>query len=156
MDGPRGPGRKNGRGSGVEFEPAPVLPAQLFGNAEPDSAIMPEKRLLLAVLEEAVITYQRHVADEGRRGRRLFREAEEWMGSDDARWPCSFRNICEALGFDPAYIRRGLRLWRDRQHENGGPHLPHRHPFRRLSGSRTRAIGRPIGLGRRKRGRRAL
>jgi hypothetical protein len=53
-------------------------------------------------------------------------------------------------------VREGLRRWRDQQRAGGAALVPHRHPFRRLSGSRTRAIGRPIGLGRRSRGRRAI
>ena len=84
------------------------------------SSLVPEKRLLLAVLEEAVVTFQRYATEHGRRGRRLFREAEEWMGSEELCWPCSFRNICDALGLDPGYLRRGLRRWRDEQEANPG------------------------------------
>ncbi len=156
MDAPRSRGRDSGGSGSVDLEPATVLPIQLYANLPPDASIVPEKRLLLAVLEEAVVTFQRHAVDQGRRGRRLFREAEEWVGSDDICWPCSFRNICDVLGLDAGYLRQGLRRWRDRQRDGGGLHVPHRHPFRRLSGSRTRAIGRPIGLGRRARPRRPL
>lgn len=155
MDAPRSRGRES-PGGGVDLEPATVLPIQLYGNPAPDASIVPEKRLLLAVLEEAVVTFQRYSTDPGRRGRRLFREADEWVCSDDLCWPCSFRNICDVLGLDPAYVRQGLRRWRDVQRASGATHVPHRHPFRRLSGSRTRAIGRPIGLGRRARDRRTI
>jgi hypothetical protein len=154
MDAPRSRGRDSS-GGGVDLEPATVLPVQLYGNLAPDASIVPEKRLLLAVLEEAVVTFQRYSTDSGRRGRRLYREAEEWVCSEDMCWPCSFRNICDVLGLDPGYIRQGLRRWRE-QRAGGALHVPHRHPFRRLSGSRTRAIGRPIGLGRRARGRRSF
>jgi hypothetical protein len=148
--------RSRPRDGGVDLEPATVLPVQLYGNLAPDASIVPEKRLLLAVLEEAVVTFQRYSDDPGRRGRRLFREAAEWMGSEDMGWPCSFRNICDVLGLDPGYVRQGLRRWRDTQCASGVLRAPHRHPFRRLSGSRTRAIGRPIGLSRRSRGRHAI
>jgi hypothetical protein len=154
MDAPRGRARDApGGGTGVDLEPATVLPIQLYGAMALDASIVPEKRLLLAVLEEAVVTFQRYATDQGRRGRRLFREAEEWVGAEEVGWPCSFRNICDVLGLDPGYVRQGLRRWRDQQRAGGDIHIPHRHPFRRLSGSRTRAIGRPIGLGRRARGR---
>src|SRR5262245_64484929 len=152
MDAPRGRARDMAGGGGIDLEPAMVLPAQLFG-CSLDASLVPEKRLLLAVLEEAVVTFQRYATDQGRRGRRLFREAEEWLGAEEIAWPCSFRNICDVLGLDPGYVRQGLRRWRDQQRSGGDIHIPHRHPFRRLSGSRTRAIGRPIGLGRRARGR---
>ena len=155
MDAPRGRARDTASGGGVDLEPAMVLPAQLFG-CSLDASLVPEKRLLHAVLEEAVVTFQRYAMEQGRRGRRLFREAEEWMGSEELRWPCSFRNICDVLGLDAGYLRQGLRRWRDQQQANPDSYTPHRHPFRRLSGSRTRAIGRPIGLGRRARTRRAI
>jgi len=154
MDAPRTRGRDSS--GGVDLEPATVLPVQLYANLAPDASIVPEKRLLLAILEEAVVTFQRYSADTGRRGRRLFREADEWVCSEDMCWPCSFRNICDVLGLDPSYVRQGLRRWRAGQRADGGEHVPHRQPFRRLSGSRTRAIGRPIGLGRRAHGRRPL
>ena len=84
MDAARSRSRDASSG-GVELEPATVLPVQLFGELAPDASVVPEKRLLLAVLEEAVVTFQRYVTDSGRRGRRLFREAEEWVGSDELR-----------------------------------------------------------------------
>jgi hypothetical protein len=155
MDAPRGRGGEPS-GGGIDLQPATVLPVQLFAGVGLDASLVPEKRLLLAVLEEAVVTFQRYASEQGRRGRRLFREAEEWVGSEEVCWPCSFRNICDVLGFDPGYLRKGLSRWRDRQQENPGLHAQHRHPFRRLSGSRTRAIGRPIGLGRRVRARRSF
>jgi hypothetical protein len=151
MDAARGRRGDSIGGGGIGLEPGMVLPAQIFGKPGLDASLVPEKRLLLAVLEEAVVTFQRYATEHGRRGRRLFREAEEWMGSEELCWPCSFRNICDALGLDPGYLRQGLRRWRDEQEANPGLYTPHRHPFRRLSGSRTRAIGRPIGLGRRTR-----
>jgi hypothetical protein len=128
-----------------------VLPAQIFGKPGLDASLVPEKRLLLAVLEEAVVTFQRYAMEHGRRGRRLFREAEEWMGSEELCWPCSFRNICDALGLDPGYLRQGLRRWRDEQEARPGTLRRTAIPSGVSSGSRTRAIGRPIGLGRRTR-----
>jgi hypothetical protein len=41
----------------LELEPATVLPIQLSGGLPPDASVIPEKRLLLAVLEEAVVTF---------------------------------------------------------------------------------------------------
>ena len=42
------------------------------------------------------------------RGRRMFREAEEWILEEDSNWLFSFENICEVLGFNPGYVRKGL------------------------------------------------
>jgi len=73
----------------------------------------PECRLLWAVLEEAVNTYMKNATATGRRGKRLFREAEEWLMQDDPTWLFSFVNICHILGFNPDYLRLGLRRWRE-------------------------------------------
>jgi hypothetical protein len=75
----------------------------------------PECRLLWAVLENAVDAYMKYVFTASRRGKRLFREAEEWIWRDDPTWLCSFVSICNILGVDPDYVRRGLRQWREAQ-----------------------------------------
>ena len=67
-----------------------------------------EKRLMLAVLEEAVATFQRNTHAKTRRGQRLFREAEEWIQSEDVSWTYAFENVCHTLGLDPEYLRGGL------------------------------------------------
>jgi hypothetical protein len=75
----------------------------------------PEGCLLWAVLESGIEQYKKNATATGRRGRRLFREAEAWMLSNDPTWLCSFMNICHVLGFDPAYLRTGLQRWREAQ-----------------------------------------
>jgi hypothetical protein len=136
-------------GRWVQLQPDTLLPAQWHRNFASDSALVPEKRLLLAILEEAVATLQRYVLDSRRRGRRLYHEAETWVLSDDVSWPCSFSNVCDALGIDPGYLRRGVMRWRDRRRADPCAGTRSRYAFRRLGGSRTRTVGRPVGLGRR-------
>ena len=68
----------------------------------------PERRLMLAVLEDALCDC---LANAGAlRGIRLsrFRHASDWFRSDDRVWPFSFVNICEACNLDAAQIRRLL------------------------------------------------
>jgi hypothetical protein len=92
--------------------PDTLLPVQVGGAADDGAVTQPERMLMLAVLEEAVETYCKHVQPRNRRGARLFREAESWCTSDDLRWPYSFVNICHALGIDVSYLRTGLDRWR--------------------------------------------
>jgi hypothetical protein len=73
----------------------------------------PECRLLWAVLEDGVGEYMRYVNATSRRGKRLFREAEEWIMQDDPSWLCSLVSICHILRLDPDYLRLGLRRWRE-------------------------------------------
>lgn len=74
-----------------------------------------ERRLVLAILEEAVRSYQHYAFATNRRGRRLFGETCEWFDSQDNSWIFSFENICYALDLDPDHIRQGLARWRQDQ-----------------------------------------
>src|SRR5262249_59111765 len=112
-----------------------------------DASVQPEKRLMLAVLEDAVGTFQKYVNARERTGQRLFEDVEEWFASDDGEWPYSFVNISHALGLDAAYLRAGLARWRDRQSATqGGTSNVVRFPFRRVNGSRHMITGRAAGL----------
>lgn len=71
-----------------------------------------ERRLVLAILEEAVRSYQRYAFATNRRGRRLFWETAEWFDARGDLWIFSFENICHALDLDPDNIRTGLERWR--------------------------------------------
>ena len=39
---------------------------------------------------------------------------EEWIEDADRTWLFSFQNICDVLGLDADYLRRGLRVWKER------------------------------------------
>lgn len=94
--------------------PDALLPVQVGGAGWGESLTQPERMLMLAVLEEAVETYCKHVRAQNRRGARLFHEAESWCASDDVGWPYSFVNICHVLGIDVTWFRTGLARWRQR------------------------------------------
>ena len=79
------------------------------------SIVRGEQRLMLAVLENAILAFQKHVFSPGRRGRKLYRETENWLLSRDRCSPFCFESICDALDLDPSYVRTGLLTWRDRQ-----------------------------------------
>jgi hypothetical protein len=136
-------------GAAVELEPEAVLPSQFFAQAAVDASLQPEKRLMLAVLEDAVGTFQKYVNARERGGQKQFDEVEDWFGSDDHEWPYSFVNISHALGLDVGYLRRGLSGWKDRQRVAGavgtGSNVV-RFPFRRVNGSRHMITGRASGL----------
>lgn len=127
------------------FAPNALLPLSLLENAVLRTAVRPEKRLMLAVLREAVMTFQRYVEVKNRRSSRLFREVEEWIDSGDVLWPFAFENICAALGIDAEYLRRGLAVWRDRQLRNRNRARIYRASFLRVNagGYLARVAGRP-------------
>ncbi len=82
---------------------------------------IPEKRLLIAMLADAVNCFQRHGMSPGRGNRRAARESEVWIMSRDRDWPFSFENVCEFLEIDASYVRASLVRWRAHQRLCGPP-----------------------------------
>ena len=116
--------------------PDQLLPEQYFARIVTRAADMPEKRLMAAVLLDAVIHMQR-------RGSTAALEAQSWIrGEADADAFFSFRNICEALGIDPGYLARGLLGWQaDQVLEARGAIVSRRHvgrPQLRMAGLHRR------------------
>jgi len=68
----------------------------------------PERRLMLAVLEDAIDTYVKHVTSPRGIGRARYNEVANWFRSEDSEWPFSFVSICETLGLEPPVVRRML------------------------------------------------
>ncbi len=94
------------------FQPDTLLPSQFLETYRRKAHMEPEKVLMLAVLEDAVACFQKYVLARDEHGRELFRDAEAWVMQEDAAWLFSFDNICESLGINPAYLRRGLVRWK--------------------------------------------
>lgn len=97
------------------FQPDTLMPAQYLENYRRKTHLEPETRLMLAVLEDGVACYQKYVLARDERGRQLFRDAEEWVLQEDNDWLFSFDNICEAMGLNPEYLRKGMVRWKQAQ-----------------------------------------
>jgi hypothetical protein len=89
------------------FDPDPLVPAQYFERFR-SKTLAPEKRLMLAVLEDAVNCYQDNVSARSEKRKKLFEESQAWILAEHHDWFFSFENVCESLGIDPAYLRHGL------------------------------------------------
>jgi hypothetical protein len=96
------------------FQPDTLLPSQYFDRVRRRTQVEGERRLMMAILEDAVDVYRKQIGARDPRGRQLFRDAEEWIQDTERTWLFSFENICDVLEIDADYIRRGLRQWRDR------------------------------------------
>lgn len=97
------------------FEPDTLLPAQYFAAFSREGGLVRERRLMLAVLQDAVECYQKYALARDPRGVELFKDASEWIESGEREWPFSYENICEVLGLNPEYIRKGLSKWRQQR-----------------------------------------
>jgi hypothetical protein len=101
-------------GDGHLFQPDMLLPAQFFAHVRKRVPQEAEYRLVVAILQDAIECFQKHVNAPDRKARQLFVDAEAWIAADDRTWPYSFVNVCELLGLDPGNLRAGLQAWKER------------------------------------------
>ena len=85
------------------FPLLPVQYAELHRGCEP---IQPERRLMLAVLSDAIVLVQSGAPRFAER--REIEDAHRWIRSDDRAWPFSFVNVCDSLGIAHEPLRRAL------------------------------------------------
>jgi hypothetical protein len=101
------------------YRPDCMVPELSFERLRRTTARSGEGRLALAVLEDAVDCFQKHLFASRPRHRRLFREAEAWLFADsrgkttDAAF--TFDYICDAIGIERDAIRRALMRSRDQR-----------------------------------------
>jgi hypothetical protein len=94
------------------FQPDTLLPAQYLETVCSTALPEAEKKLLLAVLEDAISCFRDNISTQDKRKEKLFREAAEWIFiQNDDDWLYSFDSICETLGLNPGHVRKGLLHW---------------------------------------------
>ena len=124
-------------------EPDTMTPLQFFDRIFAEASLVPEKRLMLAVLEDAIAAYQRAFVQPKEKEEAAppqpttdEYDVEAWLASDDMSWPFSFASICQALDMEPEYLRGGLERWREKARADGMTGQVYRFPFRRVNGRR--------------------
>jgi hypothetical protein len=90
-----------------------LIPEPQFSGLFQSTAVEGERRLFIAVLEDAIHSFQRYAMASDIQGQARFREAEEWLMEPDTGALISFEYICEMYGFETESIRSHLRRWRD-------------------------------------------
>lgn len=73
----------------------------------------PERVLMLAVLQDAVVCFQDNVSATCKRKQTMHRDAAAWIESTDRSYFFSFENVCSTLGYDAEYMRQGLMRWKE-------------------------------------------
>ena len=97
------------------FEPDMLQSAQYLESLRRKTPIEPEKKLMLAVLEDAINCFQANVMAERGRRKKLFDETVDWFLDRNDDWIFSFGSVCEILRLNPEYVRRGLLRWKDKK-----------------------------------------
>ncbi len=81
------------------FQPDTPMPDLYLETVTSTTHIEGEKRLMVAVLEDAISCYQDYFFTRDRRAWNLFYEATEWIFSrNDNEGVLSFHNVCETIG----------------------------------------------------------
>ena len=100
---------------GSIFVPDVITPEQYYDSRRDDSAMAPVKRLMMAVLEDALRCFQNNGDAKSGPRKRLFVDAEQWLCGEVGDGPFSFETVCETLGIEPGFLRNGLKEWRAQQ-----------------------------------------
>jgi hypothetical protein len=105
-----------------------ILPSQ-FWEVRDDMRFEPEKKLMVAVLEEALATILGSGEAPSEARRQVAQEAWHWFASDDRSGPFTFATICDVLGLDADRVREVITF-----------RMAHRQPFtrRRIQAGRGR------------------
>jgi hypothetical protein len=119
------------------FAPDVVLPVQFYAE-QGVAGRSPERRLMLAILEDAVLTVLKHSGKPGKRARRLVREVERWVALHDTSWIFSFESICSVLDIDAGAMRNSLRRSQLRAEQSGAARVVVFHAGHRSRGRQRR------------------
>lgn len=108
------------------LEPDTFLPSQFYGSGVLSRQLEGEKRLMLAILKDAVECLEKYRGARSSSGSELYQNTLEWIEDKSIGWLFSFNNICDLLGFDPDYLRDFLLK---REHKVGKPARGKVYPF---------------------------
>jgi hypothetical protein len=67
---------------------------------------------LLAILEDAVACFQKYLFARDSKGKAQFRDTEDWFFQGSDLGIFSFDTVCETVGLEPNYVRRGMAHWK--------------------------------------------
>lgn len=83
-----------------------VAGAYMFNSNNRSTVLPPEKRLLMAILVDAIELVQCEPQTKKKTNDRT--AALKWIEAPRSDWLCSFGNICEYLGFDAESARKAI------------------------------------------------
>ena len=98
-----------------ESAKTPILPAQYYWTLTHRSALEGERKLMFAVLEDAVECYLKNMNARSRKQRVLFYEAQSWINARNKVGLFAYETLCEALNIDAGALRRALERRRVRR-----------------------------------------
>ena len=77
------------------FQPDTLLPDQYLDTFRRKLHLEPEKKLMLAILEDAVACFQKYLFARDSKGKAQFRDTEDWVFQAHRAGVFSFDIVCE-------------------------------------------------------------
>lgn len=87
---------------------ADVLAVDESGGNEQGCVRGPERALMSALLFDGVIACMNYAGARGKSSRSKFNEAFSWIKTRNDEYIFSFDNVCQCLGLDPNFLRKGV------------------------------------------------
>jgi hypothetical protein len=114
---------------------AAVLPQQFYGARRGTSEAEPLRRLMVAMLLDAVRCFQTKFNSHQPARSQEFAEVRTWLFSNAKDGPFSFTAVCEALELDPNSVRGVLANWEEKKLAGQKPRIIRRSslPAKRIS-----------------------
>jgi hypothetical protein len=100
---------------GCLFQRDTLLVENFFNDRRGKALVLPEQRLMLAILEDALQCFQDNCSARHGKKKQLFENVEKWFFEATDGWVFGFESICSVLGFEPGYLRKGLVRWRQKE-----------------------------------------
>ncbi len=119
------------RGHLINWLQSDELASYEYGKISARSSLLePEKRLLFAVLEDAIVCYQRFLNAANQKQRQLHQAAAAWIFAADDEGVFAFEFVCVVCRIDPEYLRSGLKKWAERNQSHASQNTMARTPRR--------------------------
>jgi hypothetical protein len=132
------------------FQPDELAAHQYHRNFERVTPLEPERRLMLAVLQDAIACFQTYLHAKRRKEKKLHEDAVSWIFNESDDRVFSFESVCSACGLNPDYLQVGLSKWRDEMNrvKNAAGKARHgaRHVTRKRKEARSFRSCPPAGL----------
>lgn len=125
------------RSSRDELVPDIVVPQQWSWGRASFATALPEARLMLSILDDAVFRFLTLRDSKTARAVREWQEIEEWFASTDSSWLYSFENICSMFDLEADTVRSMLAMWKAAPPEQRGK----RRRRQRHQAAPTRTLG---------------
>lgn len=110
----------------------------LLGGVRANGVGGPERSLMQAMLQDAVLCLMRQAAPMNERPQ-LYAEARAWVESRSRAWVFAFESVCDALGINADYARRRLLALADKPADDSNSRCALR-SLRKGGGRRRKAI----------------